>query len=153
MPENRLSRQWQIARDRALKAEVDPLQRSVTNQLNKWRNDQWSNTLESLDPEDKSLWKMTTQVIRIPTPSPPLVTPGGLPLLDSEKAEGFADRLEAQFQLVNYLLVPAVIEMVKEVMQAYFLTPASKPKLTNPTPYRVSKSATHQARTVCSIDP
>jgi len=43
----RLGRQWQITMDRALKAEVNRLQRSVTNQFNEWRNDRWSNTLES----------------------------------------------------------------------------------------------------------
>ena len=36
--------------------------------------------------------------MRIPTPAPPLVTPGGLALSDSEKAEALADSLEAQFQ-------------------------------------------------------
>jgi hypothetical protein len=41
----------QITRNPALKAEVNRLQRSVTSQL----NDRWSNTLESLDPEDQSL--------------------------------------------------------------------------------------------------
>ena len=30
--------------------------------------------------------------------SPPLVTPGGIALSDSEKAEAFADNLETQFQ-------------------------------------------------------
>jgi hypothetical protein len=49
---NRLRSQWQITRDPALKAEVNRLQRSVIHQLNEWRNDQWSCTLESLDPED-----------------------------------------------------------------------------------------------------
>jgi len=49
---NRLRRQWQITRDPALKAEVNRLQKSVTRRLNGWRNDQWSATLESLDPED-----------------------------------------------------------------------------------------------------
>ena len=68
---NRLWRQWQITRDPTLKAEVNRLQRSVTHQLNEWRNDQWSATLESLDPEDQSLWRMTKQVMRVPTPPPP----------------------------------------------------------------------------------
>jgi hypothetical protein len=98
---NRLRRQWQITRDSTLKAEVNSLQRSWTIQLNEWRNDRWSNTLESLDPKDQSLWKMTRRVMRIPTPSPPLVTPGGLALFDSEKAEALADSLEAQFKPVN----------------------------------------------------
>jgi hypothetical protein len=52
------------------KAEVNRLQRSVTRRLNEWRNDQWSATLVSLDPEDQSLWRMTKQVKRVPTPSP-----------------------------------------------------------------------------------
>jgi len=68
---NRLRRQWQITRDPALKAEVNRLQRSVTRRLNEWWNDQWSATLESLDPEDQSLWRMTKRVMRVPTPSPP----------------------------------------------------------------------------------
>jgi hypothetical protein len=55
----------------ALKDEVNRLQRSVTRRLNAWRNDQWSATLESLDPEDKSLWRMTKRVMRVPTPTPP----------------------------------------------------------------------------------
>jgi hypothetical protein len=52
---NGLRRRWQVTRDPALKAEVNRLQRSLTRRLNEWRNDQWSATLESLDPEDQSL--------------------------------------------------------------------------------------------------
>jgi len=75
---NRLRRQWQITRDPALKAEVNRLQRSVTRRLNKWRNDQWSATLQSLDPEEQSLWRMTKRVMRVPTPSPPWSPQGEL---------------------------------------------------------------------------
>ena len=89
----------------------------MTNQLNEWRNDRWSNTLESLDPEDQSLWKMTKRVVRIVKPSPPLVTPGEA-LTDSGKAEALADSLEAQFQLVNDPFFPAVIEVVHEGTRA-----------------------------------
>ena len=68
---NQLRMQWQITRDPALRAEVNSLQRSVTRRLNEWRNDQWIATLESLDPEDQSLWRMTKRVMRVTTPSPP----------------------------------------------------------------------------------
>ena len=61
---NRLRRQWQVTRDPSLRAEVNRLQRSVTRRLNEWKNDQWSATLESLDPEDQSLWRMTKRVMR-----------------------------------------------------------------------------------------
>jgi hypothetical protein len=103
-----LRRQWQVTRDPALKAQVNRLQRSVTYR----RNDQWSDTLESLDSEDQSLWKVTKRVMRVPTPSSPLLVLGGLALSDSEKAEALADSLEAQFQPVNDPSDPAVIEMV-----------------------------------------
>ena len=61
---NRLRRRWQITRDPALKAEVNRLQRSVNRRLK-----EWSATLESLDPEDQSLWRMTKRVMRVPNPS------------------------------------------------------------------------------------
>jgi hypothetical protein len=67
----RLRRQWQVTKDPALKAEVNRLQKSVTRRLNEWRNEQWGATLESLNPEDKSLWRMTKRMMRVPTPSPP----------------------------------------------------------------------------------
>jgi hypothetical protein len=111
---------------------VNRLQRSVTRRLNEWRNDQWSATLESFDPEDQSLWSMTKRVMRIPTPSPSLVTPGAIALSDSENAEAVADNLETQFQPVTDTSVPAVIEIVNVELRSYFLTPASEPKLTTP---------------------
>jgi len=129
---NRLRRQWQITRDPALKAEVNRLQRSVTRRLNEWRNDQWSATLESLDPEDQSLWRMTKRVMRVPAPSPPLVTPGGITLSDSKKAEALADNLEAQFKPVTDPSVPVVIETVDVALGSYFLSPAGEPQLNTP---------------------
>jgi hypothetical protein len=98
---NRLMRQWQITRDPALKAQINRLQRSVTWQLNEWRNGQWSDALETLCSEDQSLWKMTKRVMGVPTPSPPLKIPGGVALSVCEKAEALADTLEAQFQPVD----------------------------------------------------
>jgi hypothetical protein len=49
-PKTRLRRRWQFTRDPALKAEVNRLQRSVSRRLSEWRYDQWSATLEFLDP-------------------------------------------------------------------------------------------------------
>jgi hypothetical protein len=114
-----------------LKAGVNCLQRSATRRLNEWWNDQGSSTLEFLDPEDQSLWRMTRRVMRDPTPSP-LVTPGGFALSDSEKAETLADNVETQFQAVTDPSVPAVIEIVHVALRSYFLTTASELKLTTP---------------------
>jgi hypothetical protein len=105
----------------------------VIHQLNEWRDVQWSGTLESLDPEDQKLWNLTRRVMKVGSPSPPLVTPGGMALSDPEKAQVLADSLESQFQPVNDPSDPAVIEKVAKVLQAYSYAPATKPKLTNPT--------------------
>jgi len=104
----------------------------VTRRLNEWRNDQWGTTFEFLDPGDHSMWRMTKRVLRIPTPSPPLITPGGIPLSDSQKAEALADNLETQFQPVTNPSVPAVIEVVSVARRSSIMTTASKPNLTNP---------------------
>ena len=72
-------------------------------------------------------------MMRVPTLSPPLFTPGGIALSDSEKAQALTDSLEAQFQSVNDPSNPAVFEMVDEGLQAYSFAPASEPKLTNTT--------------------
>jgi hypothetical protein len=104
----------------------------MPRRLNEWRNDQWSATLESLDPDDQLLWRMTKRVLRVPTPSPPQVTLGGIALSDSEKAETLADNLEAQFQPVTDHSVPAVIETVDVWLRSNFMAPAGESKITNP---------------------
>ena len=112
---NRLRRQWQTTRDPALKAEVNRLQKSVTRRLYEWKYDQWS----ALDLEDESVWRMTKRMMRIPTPSSPLVSPGGIALSDSEKAEAFADNLDAHFRPVRDHSVPAFVEMVDVALRSY----------------------------------
>jgi len=62
----------------------------------------------------------------------PLVTPVGIAISDSEKAEALADSLKTEFQTVSDPSVPAFIEMVHVALGSYFLTPASEPNLTNP---------------------
>ena len=79
----RLRSRWQVTGDPALRPEVNRLKRSLTRQLNEWRNGQWSATLENLDPEDQKLWRMTKRVMRVPTASPP-GHPEGIILSDSE---------------------------------------------------------------------
>jgi hypothetical protein len=78
-----------------MKADVNRLHLSVTHQLKEWRNGQWSGTLESLDPEDQSLLKLTRRVMSVPTPSPPLITPSGIAISDPEKTEALSDILES----------------------------------------------------------
>jgi hypothetical protein len=84
------------------------------------RNNEWSSTLENLDPENQSI-----------TPPPP-ITQGGFALSDREKVEALADSLEAQFQPVSVPSDPATNAMVHVALRADSFAPASEPKLTNP---------------------
>jgi hypothetical protein len=56
---------------------------------------------------------MTKRVMRVPTQfPPPLVTPKGFALSDSEKPKALADNLETPFQPLTDPSVAAFIEMV-----------------------------------------
>jgi hypothetical protein len=120
----------------AQRAEVNHMQKSETRRLNEWRKDEWNATHKSLDPEDQSLWRMTKRVIRFPTPSPPLVTLGGIAVSDSEKAEALDGSLKTQFQPVTFPSVSAIIEMVDVALRSCFLTHANELKFSNPDEFQ-----------------
>ena len=92
----------------------------------------------------------------------PLVTPGGIALSDSEKAEALADNLETQFQPVTDPTFTAVIEMDDVDLRSYFMAPGSEPKLTNPEgskgqqgsgPERYPEQGFEASSTASSISP
>jgi hypothetical protein len=114
-----------------LRAEVSRFLRSLTNRLNEWRNDQWGATLQSLNPDDQSLWKITKRLMRVPTPSPPGYSGGNRPLWFWEDG-GTCWQSGTRFQPVTVQSVPAVIEVVGLALESYLQTPASQPMLTGP---------------------
>ena len=68
---NWLGRTWLVTRDPATKLRINQLQRQIGYELGKWQNEQWGATLESLTPEDTSLWKMSRRIMRIEDPNLP----------------------------------------------------------------------------------
>jgi hypothetical protein len=123
-----LSGQWQIPKNQALKAQANRLQRSVTHRLNEWRNEHWSDALESLDCEDKLLWKMTKTVIEFPLFRPPASA-----LSDSVKADALDDSLDVQFEPVDELSNPAITKIFYVATRAYEYALLNEPTLINPS--------------------
>ena len=67
----------------------------------------------------------------------PLVTPVGIALSVSEKAEALADKLETQFQPMTDPSFPEIIEMVDFGLRSYLMATVSEPKLSNPEEVQV----------------
>jgi hypothetical protein len=127
----------------APKVEVNHLQRLVTRRL-EWRNEQWGATLESLDPEDQTLWSMTKRMIIFPTPFPPGHPGESLSQILRERKP--LQSLEAQFQPVFVPSVPVFIEMVDVPLRYYFISPAREPKLTSPDEFQGAIRGLRSAR-------
>ncbi|KAJ8916456.1 hypothetical protein NQ315_014673 [Exocentrus adspersus] len=68
--------------------------------LSELAQESWARHLESLDPQDNSLWK-TQRALRLPARSkiPPIHGTRGVVYTNQEKAEAFADSLELQCRL------------------------------------------------------
>jgi hypothetical protein len=82
----------------------------VTARFNEWRNEQWSTTLESLNPEDHSLLRMTKRVMRIPTPSPPW-SPQGVSFYPMRRQKP----LQIVWRLFRPVTVPSATAVIETV--------------------------------------
>ena len=104
--------------DPTTKLRINQLQRQIGYEIGKWQNEHWTATLESLSPEDTSLWKITRRIMRIQDPNPPLLAAGSLAHSDLEKAEALVRNLESQFQPVPFPPAQAAtVETVREFIQ------------------------------------
>jgi len=103
----------------------------MTNQLNEWRNDNWSFLLESPDLEDSHTGSWVDGWLELLLPQPPGHI-GVTALLNSSRKTLDAS-VEAWCQPVNNQSEPSVIEMVDEATWAYTFASASEPDLTNPS--------------------
>ena len=128
---NRLWKQWQITRDSALKAEVNCLKMSVTRRLDDWRNDQWSSALESLDPEDQSLWRVSKWVMRVLFRLLP-VHPRGKRCLRLWESGSLCRKCGGSVSASDRSCCPGSYWECWHGAHALPYAPASEPKLTNP---------------------
>nr|CAD7411082.1 unnamed protein product [Timema poppensis] len=74
---NRLRKAWQVSRDPVDKANWSRKVHAVREMVREYRNSVWEDKIESLCVQDRSLWQMTRNLMRVPAPRPPIVGRNG----------------------------------------------------------------------------
>ena len=95
---NRIRRLWQRHRDPQDKVELNRIQNRIKTALRDHIQQDWSNYLSSLDPEDGSLFRATKRCKRANFNIPPLKIFDTVAYSDNSKAEFLASTYENQFQ-------------------------------------------------------
>lgn len=118
----RARRQWQTHRDILAKREMNRTSRQLRIALTKLHNDRWEKLLDSLNPEDNSLWRISKSLKNKKQKIPPIHGQNGLAYRDSEKAEAFAQSLEDQFSPNYDHLDEDHVTMVSRTVRQYINT-------------------------------
>ena len=95
---NRIRRLWQRHRDPRDKAELNRIQNRIKTALRNHIQQDWTNYLSSLDPDDGSLFRATKRCKRANLNIPALKTSNNVAYSDNSKAEFLANTYEDQFQ-------------------------------------------------------
>nr|CAD7444839.1 unnamed protein product [Timema bartmani] len=127
---NRLRKAWQTSRDPVDKANWSRKVHAVREMVKEYRNSVWEDKIESLCVQDRSLWRMTRNLMRVPAPRPPIVGRNGVANSDQEKADALAEHLEAQFVPTDDPSDPVHIGHVAQVIAAVSYRPLDKPEPT-----------------------
>ncbi|GLV38546.1 hypothetical protein CBL_05098 [Carabus blaptoides fortunei] len=135
---NQARRAWQRHTDVAARANMNLLARQVKDALQEFRNERWSATLEQLEMEEQSPWRITRAVRQKRKSVPPIHSPAGLVYNDEDKAEAFADRLELQTSLNSELGDIAHMKYVENCTRT-MLNKIDRSKPRHVTPVEISE--------------
>lgn len=96
---NQARKQYQKSRKAEDKKIYNNLVYKIRRELQKIKNQNWENLIDSLETNEKSYWKIAKCLRNKKQYTPPLVTSNGIAYTTSDKAEAFADSLEEQCSL------------------------------------------------------
>lgn len=91
---NRLRKQWQTTRDLHTKTQMTLMNRQVKSEISTHLNSTWQTKLESLHPQDNSLWKIAKALRKPHKPIPTLEHNNTHATSDKDKAEILANTFE-----------------------------------------------------------
>lgn len=115
---NSIRKRWQAYRNPNTKTLLNNLTKEIKDKISMYRTMQWDHTVESLETQDLSLWRMTKALLKIPDKCPPLHGKHGMAYSNEDKANAMADTLEETFTPNDN---PSNIDKIEEVERAVYL--------------------------------
>jgi Reverse transcriptase (RNA-dependent DNA polymerase)/Endonuclease-reverse transcriptase len=109
---NRVRKLWQRFKLPSLKTNLNSMVTGIKEMIKQHVNNRWEKRVSSLQLKDESIWRLTKQLLRIPSKSPPLHGVHGLAYSNKDKANALADTLERTFTPHND---PSNIDKIEEV--------------------------------------
>lgn len=122
---NRIRRIWQRTRLPHLKLEYTKQTHTIKNRITEYRNKKWESKLNSLNPKDKSLWRMTKALKKRYQQIPTLSDNFSSAITDQHKAEMIATQFE-KAHTIDLLNNTYEQQQIIETVQNYFWENESK---------------------------
>jgi exonuclease III len=110
-------------RQPALKKVVNRLTKQIKTDVTQHNHTQWENKVSQINPQDRSLWKLSGALTRKAIAIPPLTGVNGIAYTDSDKANVLADTLEQTFQPNDEPKCDTHIHTVKEKVHCFLQKP------------------------------
>ncbi|KAJ1120327.1 hypothetical protein NDU88_008500 [Pleurodeles waltl] len=121
---NRAQREWQRNRTPDLLKKYNELTRQLKMQISQHRGEKWEAATANLKDSDNSLWRITRRLTGKKEPNPPIQGKTHLACSNRDKAEVFADTLEASFRPNQTRKLAAEVEL--EVAKYHLEYPPEK---------------------------
>lgn len=112
---NALRRNWQRTAQAAVKQEMKEINKEITQKIKQHRERKWTSLLETIKPQDNTLWKLTKSLKKTYTPVPTLETNNALAITDREKANTLVNTFEAIHNTGHNINTQAQIELINTV--------------------------------------
>lgn len=112
---NSMRKNWQRTGNPQSKTLCKQLIHEINTKIKKHRNDKWTRKLQSLNPNDSSLWKMTKALKRVSQQIPTLTENGKTFITPDEKSNALAEAFEKVHKLDINFNVLSNQQIVNEV--------------------------------------
>ena len=122
---NNMRKTWQSNRDPNLKRELNRLTRKVRQKIVTEKQQQYKELIESLNPEDTSIWEFAKKLRKPYGKLPPLKDSNKIAYSDEEKAEALANHYETQFEPNHDLMCQDTLRLVSQTLNNFRNTPVT----------------------------